>query len=589
MQSVFSRLFGATTGNISMFDPEDGIELLSRDFDSFGMFACAKEGAMLDTTTEDGEAVALFVPGDGFAMVPPPSVVFTEGGLYLNDGAPLAGQKRGQLFLPADVLGKFEDCPFYSLADLKVKEVAALSFKETSTGEVDPAMLKDKTEAEIKHLLELNDRIAFGLLGSQGRIIYQPDKSKPPKFLTVKDASEREATRIVHVKKKGGETAKLNMFKEWKEWPGRREYDEIKFAPGEDNPNLYNLFFGWDVRPQQGDWSHLRDHIRLTLCNGDDGQFQWFMTWLSHMLQFPGLKPTVAVVIRGKKGTGKSIIFDNIQRLMSGYFFKAADGKRALSNFNAQYETTLLLVMEEAFWAGDKAKEAVLKDLITSPWIPIERKGIDTYMARNFMRIAMISNDQWVVPATADERRFAVFDCGDEHRGDHAYFKALDDQMKSGGLEAMLYDLLTFEPQDGWGILSTAPATSGLKEQVIESLRGIDRFMYELLKSGMYECDGCDDGGIFLSEDAAANVNMTDLRAAARDYMVDNYPGTKAATVDMVERAVREWFDAEVVKMKIKGRTNAGRSVKFPSLADSREHIRRTKGMIIPSDNPATH
>ena len=99
------------------------------------------------------------------------------------------------------------------------------------------------------------------------------------------------------------------------------------------------------------------------------------------------------------------------------------------------------------------------------------------------------------------------------------------EQMDNGGLAAMLYDLLTFEPAAGWDILKTAPVTSGLKEQVIESLRGIDRFMYELLAAGMYECDDVLDGGIFLSEHCGTSISMKELRTAARDYLTDNYPG----------------------------------------------------------------
>jgi len=508
-------------------------------------------------------------------MFPPPSVAFDEGGLYLNDGEPLLNQPHGQLLIPEAMIGEFEECRFYSLRDLVVKNVPALARPKLRKHKVDPALLKGRSAPEQKHLLELNERCAVGMVGSQVRIIWQPDKSKPPKFLTVEDAREREATRIVRSKEEG----KKIMFNEWKEWEGRPAYDEIKFAPGSNDPSVYNLFFGWKVQAAPGDWSKLRDHIRLTLCNGDYEQFNWFMTWLAHIFQIPGKKPSVAVVIRGKKGTGKSIIFDFIQQLMPDYFYKVADGKRALGNFNAQYETTLLLLMEEAFWAGDHAKEAILKDLISSPTIPIERKGVDPYMARNFMRVAMISNDRWVVPASDDERRYAIFDCGDEHRGDTSYFMAMSEQMRNGGLSAMLYDLLTFEPESGWDILNTAPLTSGLKEQVIESLRGIDRFMYELLHSGMYECDGVLEGGIFLNENVGTSVGMKDLRVAARDYLADNYPGQKAANYELIARAVREWFGADVVNRRAV--QNDVKWVEFPALSECRTHVRRTKGMEI--------
>lgn len=578
MLAVFERLLASTPGNFVIHDPENDVLLVTRDAQSLALYSHDRPLAQLHTRTDEGKCFAVFVPGYGHAMFPPPSDTADEGGLYLNEGDPVI-DRPCEFSISAGDVAKLEHAPFYSLADLVVVQRSALMPPKSRTVDVDPAFLEGKSKEEKKHLLELNDHCAVGILGNQVRIIWQPDKSKPAKFLTVRDAREREAKRIVHVKTKEGGTQKKIMFNEWKEWAGRRDYDEIKFLPGEERPSLYNLFLGWDLQPRPGDWSLLREHIRLTLCSGNAEQFNWFMTWLAHIFQFPGSKPSVAVVIRGKKGTGKSIVFDFIQRLMSGYFFKAADGKRALGNFNAQYETTLLLLMEEAFWAGDQTKEAILKDLISSPWIPIERKGMDSYMAKNFMRIAMISNDRWVVPASDDERRYAIFDCGDEHRGDTAYFKAMIEQMNSGGLAAMLYDLLTFEPATGWDIVNTAPVTSGLKEQVIESLRGIDRFMYELLSVGMYECDDLVEGGIFLSEECGTSVSMKELRSAARDYLADNYPGQKAANYDLIARAVREWFAAEVVTRR--AQRNDVRWVDFPSLADCREHVRRAKGMQI--------
>jgi hypothetical protein len=579
MPSVFTRLFGRTTGNIMIADSDSGTELLTRDQKSIMMFANEYPSSFIDTVTETGEAVAVFIPGDGHAMFPPPSIAFDEGGLYLNDGEPLLDQPRGQLLFPESLIGELENLTFYALRDLEVKHVPALATPKPRTVNVDPEAMIGKSAAEQVHLLELNDRCAVGILGSQLRVIWQPDQSKPPKFLTVRDAREREATRVVYVKGEGGTTQKKIMFNEWKEWPARREYDEIAFLPGCDKPSVYNLFSGWSVRPAPGDWSLLRDHIRLTICGGNHEQFCWFMTWLAHIFQFPGSKPSVAVVIRGKKGTGKSIVFDFIQRLMPNYFFKAADGKRALGNFNAQYETTLLLLLEEAFWAGDQAKEAVLKDLISSPTIPIERKGVDSYMARNFLRVAMISNDRWVVPASDDERRYAIFDCGDGHRGETAYFKAMIEQMNNGGLEAMLYDLLTLQPEAGWDCLNSAPVTSGLKEQVVESLRGVDAFMYELVGAGIYECDGVTDDGIFLSEEYGTSVSMKDLRAAVRDYLADHYPGQKAAPYDRIARAVQEWFGAEVITRR--AQQNDVRWVEFPSLTECREYVRRTKGLDI--------
>jgi hypothetical protein len=103
--------------------------------------------------------------------------------------------------------------------------------------------------------------------------------------------------------------------------------------------------------------------------------------------------------------------------------------------------------------------------------------------------------------------------------------------------------------------------------------------MHELLVAGVYECDQLDEGGIFLAEDRPVAVPMKDLRAAARDYLADNYPGQKAANYDLIARAARDWFGAEIVTRR--AYQNDVRWVEFPPLPECREHIRRTKGMEI--------
>ena len=40
------------------------------------------------------------------------------------------------------------------------------------------------------------------------------------------------------------------------------------------------------------------------------------------------------------------------------------------------------------------------------------------------MRLFVTGNPDWMVPAGYKERRWAVFDMGDEHMQDHAYFAA---------------------------------------------------------------------------------------------------------------------------------------------------------------------
>jgi hypothetical protein len=134
-----------------------------------------------------------------------------------------------------------------------------------------------------------------------------------------------------------------------------------------------------------------------------------------------------------------------------------------------------MLFADEAFFAGDRQHESVLKALITEPTLPIEGKYMDVVFVRNMLHVYMSSNSDWVVPATHDERRYFVRDVLDTRVGDRPYFNALYKEMEEGGLAAMIYDMLNarnisnFDPRD-------VPKTQALVDQQRRSLDSLDRW-----------------------------------------------------------------------------------------------------------------
>ena len=75
--------------------------------------------------------------------------------------------------------------------------------------------------------------------------------------------------------------------------------------------------------------------------------------------------------------------------------------KHVVGNFNGHLRDVLLLFADEAFFAGDRAADGVLKGLITEPSLMIERKGVDAVRAPNLLRVIMATNSDWAVPAAA--------------------------------------------------------------------------------------------------------------------------------------------------------------------------------------------
>ena len=119
-----------------------------------------------------------------------------------------------------------------------------------------------------------------------------------------------------------------------------------------------------------------------------------------------------------------------------------SNAKHLVGNFNAHLRDCVMLFADEAFFAGDRSHEGVLKALITEPTLPIEGKYQNLVEVINMLHIFMSSNAEWVVPAAIDERRFCVTDVADNRIGDRTYFAAITAQMENGGLAALVYDML---------------------------------------------------------------------------------------------------------------------------------------------------
>ena len=196
----------------------------------------------------------------------------------------------------------------------------------------------------------------------------------------------------------------------------------------------------------------------------------------------PAKQGEVAVVLQGKEGTGKGTLAKIIMHLVGQHAMAVSNARHLVGNFNAHLRDAIFLFADEAFFAGDKQHIGVLKSLITEPHLAIEAKYHDPVSAPNYLHIMMASNEEWVVPASIEARRFFVLSVGDEHMGDHYYFGAIWKEMKNGGYEAFLHDLLamdltTFNVRD-------VPKTDGLQQQKKLSLPTTEAWWLDCLHRG---------------------------------------------------------------------------------------------------------
>jgi hypothetical protein len=139
----------------------------------------------------------------------------------------------------------------------------------------------------------------------------------------------------------------------------------------------------------------------------------------------------------------------------------------------------LFIYADETFWAGDKNAERVLKGLITDRVLMIEPKNVNAFQWPNRMAVYMAANEKWVVPASIDERRYAVNDASGKVKKKAEYFVPLYACIEGDGTAAMLHDLLSLDLGDWHPRM--IPDTPALLEQKVLSLGGLDQWYSHLL------------------------------------------------------------------------------------------------------------
>lgn len=335
-----------------------------------------------------------------------------------------------------------------------------------------------------------------------------------------------------------GDPVYAKKGKAWLESPYRRQFlGGMVFAPNRVVPdNVYNLWRGFAVEAVPGDWSLYRQHLLEVACKGVQEHYDYLIRWMARAVQEPDRQGEVAAVLKGRKGTGKGTIIKWFGRIFGRHFLHITNAEHLVGRFNSALRDSVVVFADEAFWAGDKKHESVLKGLITEDMLFLEGKFRDPVQTPNFVHLLMASNDDWVVPASSDERRFFVLEVDDQRQQDEGWFAAIEKQMSEGGVEAFFHDLLHMD-LSGFSVRQV-PSTSALTEQKMMGFSPLEKWWFEHLRRGVLPGDDFDEDWPPVEGDPSLEVPVKDvsaaIEAAYRAANVRRLPASRA-----VGRALR--------------------------------------------------
>lgn len=394
-----------------------------------------------------------------YGMNPPgaadPALQFIAAAWDGDDEPPATGCGSEPPEVAADSLFDPAEAPIYEHSD-DIMEVFNSAFSLVITGQ-DQEVLYDYIDSNGTHIQKCLSPSSFARLTVTHRI-----------FVDAKNARGEATRKIVQASNVWLNDARRRLYMGY-------EFLPLPPAPRDDAPKLdrrqYNLWSGFRYAPSPTPADRTQcwalnawlEHIEQNVCGGDPVLAQWLIGYFAHSIQRPWEKPIVALVFQGEKGVGKNAAVERVADLFGRHTTSLSNRKHLLGQFNAHFERCCWLLVEEAFWSGDRESDGILKNIISKREVLLEPKGRDAYNVTSRFRVAIMGNEEWQVPASNDERRYAVFKVGTGRKQDRGWFKRMREDMEAGDYAVLLrylldYDLSSID-------VNAAPKTDGLREQ----------------------------------------------------------------------------------------------------------------------------
>lgn len=152
------------------------------------------------------------------------------------------------------------------------------------------------------------------------------------------------------------------------------------------------------------------------LIGYDEKKYHYFLNWLAYFFQTLK-KPQVAIVLKGKQGTGKDTLFDLIITPLFGVNQVAKLNDRVIeSRFNADaFKNKLFIVFNETSQGKKSNNQDIknfLKEIITNKSISLEEKHKKREEVKLYFASIFFTNEAKFLEIEPDDRRYNVFSTG---------------------------------------------------------------------------------------------------------------------------------------------------------------------------------
>jgi hypothetical protein len=294
------------------------------------------------------------------------------------------------------------------------------------------------------------------------------------------------------------------FFSAWTDDPSSRTYERIQFDPSPDNrftgKGDLNVWPGMcidSVKPFEETNDDptvsidtlvepILHHIFHVIADRNKEHTEWILDWMANIIQRPHMKTQVPIVISGKQGVGKGIIFDFFREHILGFGISAQIQNATqdlFSRFANKHVHKIFLQIDEGEGLAKFADQ--LKNLITADQINYEIKGIQPMTAPNFINIVITTNHEKPVLVETSDRRYVLFKASDVYIRDEDYYFNLGQQLKRKEVARAFYEYLKMRDLSKYAVSfqRSRPMTEYYIQSRKASIPVLQRFLSALINS----------------------------------------------------------------------------------------------------------
>ena len=208
----------------------------------------------------------------------------------------------------------------------------------------------------------------------------------------------------------------VSFLKTWLEDSEKRIYEIIDFLP----PPIFipnDTFNTWEILDLKPPDEIINDSVDTSilhkllykLTNSGEESYEFLLNYLSHLVQFPSLKPEVGIFFTSTQGSGKDTLAKLISLIIDENLVAFEnDPDNIFGKYNLRTRLNkIVVILQEA--DNIKSFNSKIKDLITCKSTTLADKGVKSITVQDYTRLMIFSNNENILKIEPDDRRWVIF------------------------------------------------------------------------------------------------------------------------------------------------------------------------------------